>query len=242
MTYQHPPSPGSFVPPTYPPPPDKPPVGLKPMLIIVGSILLGLGALGFVSGGGGVGLWCAGFVPFIWGIVWLVKRRAKHGLAALGGGLLAGMVGLALLPPAAPAPEPVGFSAPVTVSATPVRTVTPSPSPSPTPSPTPVPEPELPPPPPPSTAATGSPTIRQFAPTTQAARPPSTTLAPATTRPPTTRAPATTRPPTTTNPPRDGVRAGAYCSPAGAMGRTSSGKLMRCTTAPDDSRNRWRQA
>lgn len=41
---------------------------------------------------------------------------------------------------------------------------------------------------------------------------------------------------------RSGVHPGSFCSPAGALGRTSAGTLMRCKTKPGDSRNRWRAA
>lgn len=54
----------------------------------------------------------------------------------------------------------------------------------------------------------------------------------------TTSAPRTTKP--TTESIRTGVHAGAFCSPAGALGRTSTGKLMRCKTSATDSRLRWR--
>ncbi|WP_082159399.1 hypothetical protein [Micromonospora sp. HK10] len=56
----------------------------------------------------------------------------------------------------------------------------------------------------------------------------------------TTSAPRTTKP--TTDSIRTGVHAGAFCSPAGALGRTSTGKLMRCKTSATDSRLRWRAA
>jgi hypothetical protein len=39
---------------------------------------------------------------------------------------------------------------------------------------------------------------------------------------------------------QSGVRAGAFCKPAGALGRTDSGKLMMCRTSAKDSRLRWR--
>lgn len=37
------------------------------------------------------------------------------------------------------------------------------------------------------------------------------------------------------------VSPGAFCSPAGATGVTSSGATYTCKTSPTDSRNRWRQ-
>jgi len=42
--------------------------------------------------------------------------------------------------------------------------------------------------------------------------------------------------------PAQGVHPGAFCSPGGALGYTSAGKLMRCSTTATDSRNRWRAA
>jgi len=41
---------------------------------------------------------------------------------------------------------------------------------------------------------------------------------------------------------REGVHPGAFCSPAGAMGHTTTGLLMQCKTSATDSRNRWRAA
>ena len=37
------------------------------------------------------------------------------------------------------------------------------------------------------------------------------------------------------------VSPGAFCSPAGAIGKSSSGVTYTCKTSPTDSRNRWRQ-
>lgn len=37
------------------------------------------------------------------------------------------------------------------------------------------------------------------------------------------------------------VRPGSFCSPHGAEGRTTDGTLLRCTTTPDDPRDRWRR-
>lgn len=39
-----------------------------------------------------------------------------------------------------------------------------------------------------------------------------------------------------------GVHPGAFCSPEGALGRTSAGTLMRCSTTATDPRARWRRA
>ena len=39
-----------------------------------------------------------------------------------------------------------------------------------------------------------------------------------------------------------GVHAGAFCSEHGALGTTSAGVAMRCTTSPTDSSYRWRKA
>jgi hypothetical protein len=98
-------------------------------------------------------------------------------------------------------------------------------------------------------AETTVPTTTTLATTTTAA-PTSTTLAP-TTVPPTvattvaTTAPATTRATTaSTAAPniQQGVTPGAFCSPGGARGVTSTGVDMICTTTATDERNRWRRA
>ena len=51
--------------------------------------------------------------------------------------------------------------------------------------------------------------------------------------------PSATPTPTTTQLPT--VSPGAFCSPAGATGKSSSGVLYTCKTSPTDTRNRWRQ-
>jgi hypothetical protein len=74
---------------------------------------------------------------------------------------------------------------------------------------------------------------------------PAPTAPPTTPPPPTTKAPATTRAPASTATTSSAVRvvtAGAFCSPGGATGVTSTGKPMVCTTTAQDSRNRWRAA
>lgn len=53
----------------------------------------------------------------------------------------------------------------------------------------------------------------------------------------TTSAPRTTAPSI-----RTGVHPGAFCKPAGALGRTSTGKLMVCKRTAEDERLRWRAA
>lgn len=69
--------------------------------------------------------------------------------------------------------------------------------------------------------------------TTTTARVTTTTTRPAAT--------TTTAAPTTTTTQATGyVHAGAFCSPAGAEGYTSSGTHMVCKTTPTDDRNRWR--
>ncbi|MFY1683590.1 hypothetical protein ACN265_18825 [Micromonospora sp. WMMD730] len=95
-----------------------------------------------------------------------------------------------------------------------------------------------------------SPTADTPAPTTA-----TTSAAPKPTRTPTVR--KTTSPPRTTAPKpkpkptpvkttapsvQKGVHPGAFCTPRGALGRTSTGKLMRCGPSATDSRNRWRAA
>ena len=37
------------------------------------------------------------------------------------------------------------------------------------------------------------------------------------------------------------VTAGAFCSPAGAIGKTKTGLSVTCKTSATDTRNRWRQ-
>lgn len=37
------------------------------------------------------------------------------------------------------------------------------------------------------------------------------------------------------------VTAGAFCSPAGALGKTKTGLSVTCKTSATDTRNRWRQ-
>jgi len=56
---------------------------------------------------------------------------------------------------------------------------------------------------------------------------------------PTTKKPA---PRPTTPSYQHGVHPGAFCSPRGAYGYTSTGLLMQCKPSATDSRNRWRAA
>jgi hypothetical protein len=88
---------------------------------------------------------------------------------------------------------------------------TPTPSASATPTPTPTPTP--------SASATPTPT-------------PTPTVTPSASATPTP-TPTTSQLPT--------VSPGAFCSPAGATGKSSSGVLYTCKTSPTDTRNRWRQ-
>jgi hypothetical protein len=37
------------------------------------------------------------------------------------------------------------------------------------------------------------------------------------------------------------VSPGAFCSPAGATGKSAAGVSYTCKTSPTDTRNRWRQ-
>ena len=37
------------------------------------------------------------------------------------------------------------------------------------------------------------------------------------------------------------ITPGAFCSPVGSIGKSSSGVTYTCKTSPTDSRNRWRQ-
>ena len=69
---------------------------------------------------------------------------------------------------------------------------------------------------------------------------------PAGTRPTRTRPAPPPSPPATaapTVPPaQQGVKQGAFCSPAGALGYTKKGKPMRCGPSAADASNRWRPA
>ena len=77
----------------------------------------------------------------------------------------------------------------------------------------------------PSVSATPTPT-----PTVSASPTPTPTPTPTVSATPT---PTTSQLPT--------VSPGAFCSPAGATGKSSSGVLYTCKTSPTDTRNRWRQ-
>jgi hypothetical protein len=63
-------------------------------------------------------------------------------------------------------------------------------------------------------------------------------------KPPPAPRPSTTRPRPrpSTKPPGTFVHPGAFCSPVGATGHTSTGTLMRCTLKAGDARARWRKA
>jgi hypothetical protein len=67
-------------------------------------------------------------------------------------------------------------------------------------------------------------------------------LAPTPTPTPTPTVSATPTPtPTPTTSQLPTVSPGAFCSPAGATGKSSSGVVYTCKTSPTDTRNRWRQ-
>ena len=68
---------------------------------------------------------------------------------------------------------------------------------------------------------------------------PATVTVPASTTPPPTAPPSSVLV-TRQNPAPPVVRAGSFCSPAGAYGVTSAGTPMVCTTTATDPRNRWR--
>ncbi|MDI2128595.1 hypothetical protein [Yinghuangia seranimata] len=85
----------------------------------------------------------------------------------------------------------------------------------------------------PATAPAVPPANPPAAPRTEAPRPPATTRAPAP-------APATTQAPEPGS--IAGVHPGAFCSQHNMFGRTSTGTLMVCSTAPGDDRFRWRAA
>jgi len=69
---------------------------------------------------------------------------------------------------------------------------------------------------------------------------PTTSKPKPTTARPTTTKPATPTPSATTPGIQQGVRAGEPCSPAGAFGMTTRGRLLRCGPSATDPRNRWR--
>ena len=102
-----------------------------------------------------------------------------------------------------------------TQSATPAPSVTPSPSASVTPASTPTPSPIA--------SATATPTVTA-SPSASAASTPTITASAS----PTASQIATITP-------------GAFCSPAGAVGKSAAGVTYTCKTSPTDTRNRWRQ-
>ena len=53
--------------------------------------------------------------------------------------------------------------------------------------------------------------------------------------------PTSTPTPTPSVTPVLNVTPGAFCAPAGAIGKSASGVLYTCKTSPTDTRNRWRQ-
>ncbi|MEU0560008.1 hypothetical protein [Dactylosporangium sp. NPDC006015] len=90
----------------------------------------------------------------------------------------------------------------------------------------------------PSPSASPSASVAASVPATGVPAPKTTTGA----AKPTTTKPA---PPKTTAPAGGGnnnVHPGAFCSPEGAIGHTSTGTLMRCTRKPGEDRARWRAA
>jgi len=90
-----------------------------------------------------------------------------------------------------------------------------------------------------STAPTTTTTIKPTT-TTTAAPAPTTTTRPATTTTIAAPTTTTTAAPTTTTQAVASVHPGAFCSPDGAVGYTSAGTRMVCSTTPADSRDRWR--
>ena len=86
---------------------------------------------------------------------------------------------------------------------------------------------------------TRSATVKPSRTTTEPTTPARTSKPPAPKPKPTTPKPAPTK---TALPPVKIVHAGAFFTPAGATGVTSSGKAMVCRSTATDSRNRWRAA
>lgn len=112
-----------------------------------------------------------------------------------------------------------------TQSPTSVPSLTPSPTPSVTPSPSPTPTPT------PSASPTVTPTVT-LAPSPSA----SASASPTPTSTPTVTASAS---PTATQ--TATITPGAFCSPAGATGKSAAGVTYTCKTSLTDTRNRWRQ-
>lgn len=103
---------------------------IKALVITTGVAAVIVGALFFAAGHGGFGLWLAGFIPFVWGVMWLLRNRFKPGLVAVGVGMVLGVVGLSTLPPPpVTAPAQAGFSPSITLSpAAPTQGATPTPA------------------------------------------------------------------------------------------------------------------
>jgi len=105
--------------------------------------------------------------------------------------------------------------------------VAPSPTPTPTASPTPT--------------ATGMATASPTPTATATATPTPTATGMATASPTPTASPTSTPTPTPTATQVATVSPGAFCSPAGAIGKSAAGVTYTCKTSPTDTRNRWRQ-
>ncbi|WP_211764699.1 hypothetical protein [Kutzneria sp. CA-103260] len=149
-------------------------------------------------------------------------------LASLGGGFTALLILTGVFGPTVPAQQPGAQPVVATLSTTTTATSTTTTTPSST-TPTTTTETTT------TTTTTELPTTTTEAP----APPPATHQAP-----PATHQPA---PPPTENPappPSDGgtVKAGEFCSTAGALAHTSKGTLMVCKRTATDSRLRWRAA
>jgi len=110
-------------------------------------------------------------------------------------------------------------------SATPTPTMTPAPTPTPSFTPTPI----------VSVGATPTPS-----PTPKVTPTLSPTLAPITTKTPTPTPVVTPEATPTQQASTATISPGAFCSPAGAIGKSSAGALYSCKTSPTDTRNRWR--
>ena len=104
-----------------------------------------------------------------------------------------------------------------------------APSPTPTASQTPTVTPS------PTATATPTPTATATPTPTATATPTPTPTATATPTPTATATPTPTATQVAT------VSPGAFCSPAGAIGKSAAGVTYTCKTSPTDTRNRWRQ-
>src|SRR5699024_8708186 len=73
-------------------------IGIVVAAAVAGMLLLLGIVIGVAAGWPTFGLWIAGFVPVVYGVIQLFLRRGRRGLATIGAGLLAGIVAFATIP------------------------------------------------------------------------------------------------------------------------------------------------